>query len=129
MENHILVLKLAKAKKKLNNPNTTVMSKQLSAEWQKKIEQEADEYREKTGCDTVGYYSTHRDRSAAYEAGATKYALKLIEAQERIKSLEYALNELRGTAYKEDFGGYDNYVITTCDNCLSPNTVNSKEDE
>lgn len=52
------------------------MSKQLSAEWQQKIEEEAEAYAEKTGdrLTNVKEYYTHSDREAGYIEAATHYA-------------------------------------------------------
>lgn len=71
------------------------MSKQLSAEWEEKIYQEAQK-RPKDRSHGYGF-----GWSDGYEAGAEKYALELVEAHERIKILEIALQVVAKWSFPE----------------------------
>lgn len=67
------------------------MSKQLSAEWEEKIEQEAEAYAERTGdrIYNIKEYFTHPERHAGYAEGATIYATRWEQAK---KALEEIVN-------------------------------------
>lgn len=70
------------------------MSKQLPAEWQQKIEDEALEFtnRFKDNNDyQCGYIQGFQD---GYSKGAVVYGTQLAEAQDRIKTLEAGINDL-----------------------------------
>lgn len=68
---------------------------ELKPELKAQIEKEAEEYGDKTGFDTTGYYSTHQDRENSYLAGAEKYALKLQQAEERLDQMAKALEWIK----------------------------------
>lgn len=71
------------------------MSKQLSAEWQQKIESDMHEISKKFKTDTeygVGYdHGFHY----GYSISAANYVPQLVEAQERINKLETALKNIQ----------------------------------
>lgn len=110
---------------------------QLSAEWQQKIEREAEFYAN-VGPD---------DAEISWGAGAKYYAIQLVAAQERIKTLEAALTivvkwELPPTGRFWDdnvtpmsFGacygsnGERDFMRHVANEALLPNTVKDKEDE
>lgn len=106
------------------------MSKQLSAEWQQKIEDEALELtkRFKDNNDyQAGYIQGFQD---GYSKGAVVYGTQLIEAQERVErveKLEQALKRIQrycfgsNNTFLNDIKGY-------ADEAISPDNK-LKEDE
>lgn len=103
------------------------MSKELSAEWQQKIEEEAEAYAEKTG-DRLTYvkeYYTHSDREAGYIEAATLYASLLIEAQDRVKDLENSMRNIIRASGAADYLG----AKRIANEAISPVNPKKKEDE
>lgn len=105
---------------------------QLSAEIVDQIENEAEDYGEKTGDTINGIYTTHQDRRGGYIEGATAYATKLVEAQERIKTLESYLDRIAIGAQPYNDREAWSWIETArqlANEALSLNIVKDKEDE
>lgn len=109
------------------------MSKQLSAEMQSRIKDDAEVYGQDAGdrLYNIKEYYTHADHEAGYEAGATKYALELTEAQERIKHLEDCISRIANGAQPSNDNEAWSWIQTArqlANEALTPNNQN-KEDE
>lgn len=103
---------------------------QLSAEWKQMIANEAigSSNLQDFNYPADNWSTTEvavREHIAGFENGAEMYATKLVEAQEKIKNLEDKLYYIR-----ESYSDLQSSIAFTAANeALSPNTVNSKEDE
>lgn len=84
------------------------MSKQLSAEWQQKIDDEALELTKRFKDNNDYQAGCIQGFQDGYSKGAVVYGTQLVEAQERIKTLEAVLSEIAN--YNNNFSDFGNWL-------------------